>query len=167
MEHEASRNGKVRGSRWVHAFLGAGLAAGVVLPAMTGPVEARCLTVQTPWQVRMPDGAVYEPGLLRICHRGGFSPVRTIEDVAIGGRAAGRWIARTSSSEDSRADGAVAYFERTESGVMGLLGYSVPDAGGGSTTVLLTRPSEQAVAAARPKVGTPSKPRVVLAARVH
>lgn len=118
---------------------GALLAAALAFPSLAASPSGRCLSLDVPWEITMPDGVTHPAGTLRICHRGEFSPISAAHDIEIAGRTTGRWMAGREWSEARRVDGPVAIFaSRRETG-LALIGYAWPDDRGGSMVFRLRR----------------------------
>jgi len=111
----------------------------VCLAAVTAAAETgRCYTADVPAPIVLPDGKVYDAGLLRICMRSKLSPVEGLHETSVDGNLIGGFRSRLGTSE-ATGDGAFFVFSRTAGGELILEGYAVSQ-GNRLRTYTLQRP---------------------------
>lgn len=102
-------------------------AAVVVVGLGVGPALAggRCISLQLPDPLLLPDGSVYPAGQLKLCRKSDFSPVSTLHETYVNGRAIGLLLSRREVNESTGSGPAVVRFVRDEQGRLALTGYAV------------------------------------------
>ena len=113
---------------------GFGVAAAVVVLGLSvGPAlaEGRCISLDVPGPLMLPDGTVYPAGQLRLCRKSDFSPVSTLHETYVNGRAIGLLLSRRVVNESAGSGPAVVRFVRDAEGHLALTGYAVRHARGG------------------------------------
>jgi len=120
-------------------------------PAMAGASQA-CVSVRMDVPFRLPDGAVYPAGELRLCDTRSYSPVSEFHVVLFNGSAVGQFQSRRRSTEIGGAGEPEVVFEREPGGTLALVGYILP-VGGRSVAFRLKGEGEGWQASRRDQVG--------------
>lgn len=116
--------------------LAAGFAAALLAVPASAGASGRCVAADLPWPVVLPDGSGHPAGTLRICHEGAFTPVSSIQEIEVAGRAAGRYLARVGRSETDGASNPIVVFARRGGDRMVLVGFAWPERDGRMRTFL-------------------------------
>jgi len=108
---------------------GIGIAAAVAMVALgAGAALAgggRCVSLQLADPLLLPDGSVHPSGHLKLCRKIDFSPVTTLHETFVNGRAIGLLRSRRVTNESGGSGPPVVRFVRDESGRLALTGYAV------------------------------------------
>lgn len=106
--------------------LGIVLVAVLATPGLAAGDLGRCSTAWVPHPIVLPDGAVHDPGALRLCLKS-LDPVTGYYEISINGRALGRWPSRIGASEGPAETNPVTVFQWDGEGQLRLVGYARPD----------------------------------------
>jgi hypothetical protein len=90
-----------------------------------------CIMAWVPAPVRLPDGSVHGPGVLRLCTARVLSPASSLHEMAMDGEPVGLLAGRAYRSEIGPLARPVVFFRRAATGELQLLGYVVPARSGG------------------------------------
>jgi hypothetical protein len=134
------------------------VAAGALLfcaPAVAASSNA-CVSVQLNAPFRLPDGAVYPAGELRLCDTRSYSPVSQFHVVLVNGSAVGQFQSRRRGTEIGEIGAPEVVFEREPAGTLALVGYILP-VGRGSVAFRLKGEGESWQASRREPVGGGSR----------
>ena len=115
--------------RWIPRLVVV-LGAAMLLPASFAQQRGSCVVVESPSDVRLPDGTVAERGTLRLCIERNLSPVTVLHEVSANGIPLGLYAARAERSEGSSLPRPVVAFTPRADGTLALSGYAE---GGGRT----------------------------------
>ncbi|HEX6852016.1 MAG TPA: hypothetical protein VF139_11485 [Candidatus Polarisedimenticolaceae bacterium] len=100
------------------------LAAALALSPVFGQTRGSCVVVETPSDVRLPDGTIADRGTLRLCVNRTFSPVTVMHTILANGIPLGLYSARAERSEGSGLPHPLVAFTSRGDGTLTLSGYA-------------------------------------------
>lgn len=134
--------------RWI-ARLVAVLGVTLLLPATAAQIRGSCVVVDSPSDVRLPDGTLAPRGTLRLCVERNLTPVTVLHVVSANGVPLGLYPARVDRSEASGLPRPLVAFAPLTDGTLALSGYAE---GGGRALRCRFAPAPVSARAATPWV---------------
>jgi len=127
----------MNGVRVSSAFLGVLVALGL---SISLAAAEDCVSVTVADRFTLPDGSVHDAARLSLCTQRSLSPVAGIHEIAVDGIPMGMAISRVGRSEGPGSPTPMVLFRRASSGLLDVVGFSVPD-GNHARTFLLRGPT--------------------------
>jgi hypothetical protein len=87
----------------------------------------RCIRVETPWPVVLPDGSAHQAGTLRLCLRHEWTPVTGLHEIRVDGTSLGLFMSRIGKSEGRSERDPLVVFQRNVNEQHRLVGYAWPE----------------------------------------